>query len=135
MQPGIAMIELVIYIAILGLLAVTVGPKFMQMFFSSQAKVTKLTLKGTVDAINAYQLHTGRYPDSLEDLNRRPSDERVAHRWEGPYLDNVKEGDLPRDGWNNELQYQRLERGYELYSLGKNGDAGSEEDRIFAETR
>ena len=132
LQRGFGMIEIVIYISILALLAGVVGPKLFQIFASSQKKTTRMALKNVADQINVYHIHTGRYPETLEDLSRKPSDERVASRWDGPYLE-LKEGELPRDGWGNDIQYNKNDSGFELYSFGPNCENGSDEERVFVE--
>ncbi len=130
---GFGLLEIMIYIAILALLAATAGPALMRYFSSSQKSATKTALKNTVDAVNLYYTHTGRYPESLGDLTEKPSDPSLAQRWDGPYLANVKAGEAPLDGWSHELQYQKLDKGYELYSFGPNGEEGDESERMKAE--
>lgn len=71
------------------------------------------------DALQAYLLKNGRYPDRLEDLPAR----------------RVEDGDasagLRVDAWNNRFEYERLndsERGYRLWSKGPDGVSGTEDD-------
>ncbi len=127
---GFGLLEVMIYIAIFGLLLATAGPALMNKYKSSKKSATNLVLKNTTDALNSYYMNTGRYPETLVDLNQRPSDEAIARRWEGPYLTNVQEGEGPLDGWGNELQYQKLDKGFDIYSFGPNGEEGDETERM-----
>ena len=58
-----------------------------------------------------------------------PSSQPQPKNWKGPYL---KLKDLPTDPWGNAYQYaypgQRNLNGYDLWSLGPDGQDGTEDD-------
>lgn len=135
-QKGLSMVEVMIVIAIMAVFALVVGPKMMSYVGKAKVSTTKTILHNVKQSIDAFHLDTGTYPDSLADLVRKPLEENVARKWQGPYLD-VKDDDyIPVDGWDHELVYRRLEPGsgkpYELYSDGPDGEDGSEDARIYA---
>ena len=135
LKSGIAMIELVIYIAILATLAAVAVPVFLNTLEKAKVSTTKTNLQSTKQSITAFFTDTGRYPETLTDLTIKPFDDSLARKWHGPYLEIKNEDDVPVDGWGNDLVYNRLEgssKPYELYSYGSAGDDGEEENRIYA---
>ncbi len=74
-------------------------------------------------AITLYQLdHKGVAPASLADLLAKSTN------YPDGYLDG---GGVPHDGWDHELVYSKTDDGYQLYSMGPNGqDDGGEGDDI-----
>lgn len=135
LRSGFSMVELMIYIAVVGILVLVIAPNFMSYFKKAAISTTNTNIQVVKQALTSYYSDTGRYPESLRDLVRKPHDEIVAKRWQGPYLELKDEDDLPIDGWKNELVYRRIDgvpnKPYELYSYGPNGDAGTEEERIY----
>lgn len=135
LKKGFSLMEIMIAIAIMGLLAGVGIPMYMS--YMKKAAVTKTdgNLALLKNEINRYHADMGKYPRSLDDLVDKPDpDSPGAKRWQGPYLD-VKGGGLPEDGWGNEYVYgltQGAAHPYELYSYGPEGEDGSEEDRISA---
>jgi len=136
LKSGIAMMELVIYIAILAILAMAVVPTLLNKLDKAKVSTTQTNLQSTKQAIMAFYTDAGRYPETLSDLMRKPLDDNLAKKWHGPYLDMKDEDDVPVDGWGNELVYRRLEPGsgkpYELYSYGSNGEDSPGEEWIYA---
>jgi len=118
-QKGFTLIELMIAIAILGLIvagAALVIPGVMERARKSNAESTLRALK---QSIQLYNLDTGSYPSRLKDLVKRPAEERIARKWQkGGYFDRKE---IPLDPWNNKYKYQVTpdqERPYQLYSYG-----------------
>lgn len=126
--------ELMIYMAVVGILLAAVGPRFMSFISSGKKSSTEQTLRNTKQAIELFYGHTSRYPESLRDLVRKPMDEKIAKKWNGPYLELKGDQEVPEDGWNNELVYHRLEPGagrpYDLFSYGPNGEGSPEDEWI-----
>jgi general secretion pathway protein G len=129
-RGGFSLVELLLVLVILAVLAGIVVPKFTGR--SEQAKVTAAqTDIGRLEvAFDAFEIDNGRYPtadEGVEALIERPSD---SDTWRGPYL---KRG-MPRDPWGNEYVYEYPgrwnENGYDLYSLGPDGQDGTEDDIV-----
>ena len=135
LKDGFSMTELVIYMAVVGVLSMVIVPNFLSYLEKSKKMTTEATLGAVKNAIQSFHSDTGRYPESLQDLTRTPYDDVIAKRWEGPYLQLKSEDEEPLDGWKNELVYNRLsgeDKPFELYSLGKNADEDDEQSRIYA---
>jgi general secretion pathway protein G len=129
-QEAFTLIEIVIAIAIVGLMAAVVGPAFLRFLGMGKESQTTSNIKALQSAIMQYNIDTNTYPQTLQDLVRRPTDEKISKKWRGPYL----EGDeMPDDGWGNPFVYRPTgnpSRPYELYSYGPHGMEGTKEERI-----
>ena len=83
-------------------------------------------LAGIKSALGMYQVDTGHYPKSLQDLVQKPNDE---FKWHGPYFDSPK---VPLDAWGHEFIYEFPGKhnpgSYDLMSAGPDGKEGTEDD-------
>jgi general secretion pathway protein G len=122
-QTGFTLLELLVVMAIIGLLASYVAPRFFDQIGKSEIKTTRAQLDALDKALGTYRLDTGHYPSTeqgLRALVEGPADEP---RWGGPYLTKL----LPADPWGNAYLYRQPgEQGhdYELSSYGKDGQRG-----------
>ena len=126
---GFSLIELLVVLAILGLLAGLVGPQVLKFLGSSKTKTAKLQIEDLGAALDLYRLEVGRYPSSSEGLVALVAQPSGASNWNGPYL---KKKDIPKDPWGFDYQYRFPgENGdYDLYSLGAdNAEGGDGESR------
>ncbi|NBV40472.1 prepilin-type N-terminal cleavage/methylation domain-containing protein [bacterium] len=125
-QPGMSFIEIMIVLAIMGVFIAMVGPNLASWLGRGQKSATLSTLRSITNELETYNMDTGHYPDSLEDLVTQPADES---NWSGPYMNRI-----PKDGWKQEFSYKRNDKGvqppYELFSYG---DPKKEDDKIYAE--
>lgn len=130
LQEGFSLIEIVVALAIMAFIAAIVAPGVLK--YLERGKVAKA--QGTVQslklAITQFNIDAGSFPQTLKDLERRPTDERLKKNWKGPYVDS----EIPdNDPWGEPYVY-RVTPGarypYELYSLGSNGIEGNKEERI-----
>jgi general secretion pathway protein G len=118
-QGGFTIIELLIVMAILGMLAVMVAPNLFNQADSARRDAVLTQISSLSSALDAYRLDMGQYPDQLEDLMRN-STGRAS--WNGPYL----RGAVPNDPWGNAYVYESDGRSFTLMSYGADGRQGGE---------
>ncbi len=122
---GFSLIELLVVLAILGLLAGLVGPQVMNALGGAKSKTAKLQIEDLGAALDLFHLEVGRYPNTSEGLKALVERPSGASNWNGPYLKKAK---TLKDPWGNEYHYQSPgEHGpYDLYSLGSDNSHGGE---------
>ncbi len=122
---GFTLVELLVVLAILGLLAGLVGPQVMKFLGSSKTKTAKLQIDDLVATMDLYRLETGRYPTGEEGLEALVTKPGNAANWNGPYL---KKGDVPKDPWGFEYQYRfpGEHGGVDIWTLGADNREGGE---------
>jgi len=106
-EAGYSLLEILIVLAIMGLLATLVAPRLFTQLDKSKVTAAKAQAKSLRLALDAFRLDTGRYPTTSEGLNvliSAPSGD--SENWFGPYLD----GEMPKDPWGNDFVYQIPER-------------------------
>jgi general secretion pathway protein G len=111
---GFTLIEILVVMAIIGMLAVMVAPNIFNQQAGAQRDAALSQISALEAALDTYRLDVGQYPDSLEG--------RAA--WNGPYLRR----EVPLDPWGNEYVYNSEGRGFTLVSYGPDGERGGEGD-------
>lgn len=125
-QSGFSLIELLVVLAILGLLAGLVGPQVMKYVGGSKQKTARLQIEELGSALDLYHLEVGRYPTTDEGLQALVAKPASANGWNGPYLKK----NLPKDPWGFDYRYRNPgQHGpYDLYSLGADNIEGGEKE-------
>ncbi len=124
---GFTLVELLVVLAILGLLVGLVGPQVMKHFAGAKSDTAKLQIEDLGAALDLFYLDNGRYPSSSEGLGALVTAPTELPNWNGPYL---KKSSVPKDPWGNDYHYQ-IPGGhgpYDLVSYGADGAPGGEKD-------
>jgi general secretion pathway protein G len=129
---GFSLIELLVVLAILGLLAAIAGPKVLGKLGGAKSDSAKLQIEEFGSALDLYNLEVGRYPTTQEGLQALAQSPAGASKWNGPYL---KKKEVPKDPWGNEFHYEAPGKHgpFDLYSLGadnKEGGEGEDKDLV-----
>jgi general secretion pathway protein G len=120
---GFTLLELLVVVAIIGLLAAYVGPKYFSQLGKSEQGVAKAQVEAFSKALDTFRLDVGRYPTTSEGLNALLAKPASATRWNGPYLQK----EVPLDPWGKAYLYKSPgSRGkdFDIISYGSDGQPG-----------
>lgn len=124
---GFTLIEILVVVVVIAILATLVAPNVFQHVGTARETTARSQIEMFGAALDAYRLHTGRYPSTQEGLAAlwtRPASAPAT--WRGPYLRKT----LPLDPWGNAYEYvcpgEVNRDGYDLRSLGADGRRGGE---------
>jgi general secretion pathway protein G len=122
-EQGFTLVEMLVVIAIIGLIVGLIGPRVLNYLSESRVKTAKIQMQSFASALDLFNLDAGRYPSSSEGLAALVRRTPGVAAWNGPYL---KGGNVPNDPWNNPYVYRAPgERSaYDIMSYGSDGQEG-----------
>jgi general secretion pathway protein G len=124
-QSGVTLIEMMIVLVIIGIVAALVVPNVIGRPDEARVAVANADLRTISASLEMYRLDNRSYPTASQGLNAlsaRPSEPPVPPNWvAGGYLPQV-----PTDPWGNPYAYTVAGGGYEIISLGADGQPGGE---------
>jgi general secretion pathway protein G len=124
-QAGFTLIEVMVVVAILGILATIVMTNVIGKDDQARVTTAQASLSSVAKALDMYKLDNHKYPTTDEGLQALVTKPASAKTWpDGGYLSA-----LPEDPWGNTFQYVypgSEGRKYDLYSLGADGAEGGE---------
>ncbi len=120
---GFSLIEMLVAVAIIGLLVGLVGPAAMNQLQSSRVKSAEAQISQLRAAMDIFLIDTGRYPNEAEGLNALVTNPTTAPGWNGPYL---RDGEMPADPWGAPFIYVPDPASPRVQSLGADGRTGGE---------
>jgi len=124
-EAGFTLIEIMVVIAIIGILATLIVPNIMGRPDEARATAAKHDVGTINQALKLYRLDIGRYPTTeqgLKALVERPTTEPIPQNWKtGGDLSSV-----PKDPWGNAYHYSNPgTRGeIDVISYGADGKPG-----------
>jgi len=132
---GFTLLEVLLVLAILGVIAAMVVPNLLGRQQEANIKVTKLTIKNFEDAVKLYAVdHDGAYPEgdaeTVMTLLMSNVNEETGEAVQ-PYIEEV-----PLDAWKNPMQYEYPPSGNRqpaslkpaVWSFGPDGQDGTDDD-------
>lgn len=128
-RSGFSLMEIMIVITIIGLFVAVGTPALFRYLERAKKTNAKQEMNVFKQGIDQYNIDTHTYPQTLKDLIKSPTDDKVSKRWGGPYYSKKA---IPKDPWGKAYVYQlnpeNAEHPYELFSYG--GTKKSEKNRI-----
>jgi general secretion pathway protein G len=124
-QGGFTLMELLVVLAILGLLMSLVGPRVLNQLGGAKTKTAAIQIKDLEQSLEMYKLDVGHFPSTNEGLEALVKQPSGAAGWNGPYLKSEK---VPQDPWKRDYHYKYPgEHGeLDIFTYGQNGTPGGE---------
>ena len=122
-RAGFTLVELLVVLAILGLLVGLAVPQLFKYFSRAKEQAASVQIEALASGLDLFLLDIGRYPTEQEGVRSLVEQPPSLARWHGPYLSRPS---LLIDPWNKPYVYRvpgREGAAYDLYSLGPNGTA------------
>lgn len=119
---GFTLIEILVVVAIIGLLAAIIAPKVLNRADDGASAKVKTDVANIMSSVKLYRMDNLSYPSTvngLQALKNKPVD---ANRWKGPYIDL-----LPKDPWGREYLYANPgthNTDFDIYTLGADKKLG-----------
>lgn len=126
-QSAFTLIEILVVVAILGILAAIVVPRVMDRPDEAKRVAAKADIAAIVQSLKLYRLDNGFYPSTdqgLAALVQKPAANPVPGNWkQGGYLER-----LPRDPWGSDYQFLNpgVKGEIDVFSLGADRARGGE---------
>lgn len=132
-SAGFTVIEMLVVLAIIGLIIGLVVTNTGRIFGQSQEAVARIFVRDSLKTpLVRYRIDVGDYPSTNEGLAAllaAPS--AAAERWRGPYLE-APGGKLPLDPWGEPYQYRypgtKNPGSYDVFSKGPDKTAETADD-------
>ena len=122
-ESGFTLLELLVVLAIMGMLAAIIAPQVIKYLGTSRTQTAKVQIQNVMSALELFRLDVGRYPSQQEGLEGLVVAPPTAPNWNGPYL---KKDSALTDPWGRKYHYTVPGKhgDVDVYSLGSDGAEG-----------
>ena len=125
-EAGFTLLEILVVIAILGLLIGLVAPAVLRQLGGARTSIARQSIERLSSVLDLYKLDVGSYPSTEQGLGALSTRPTGVTTWSGPY---IKGDATPLDAWNHPYSYrspsQRSGHDYDLCSAGPDANAGT----------
>jgi general secretion pathway protein G len=124
-ERGYSLLELLVVLAILGLIIAIAAPRVIGYFDASKAKTAEIQIANIAAALDLYYLANSAYPTEQQGLKALVERPEGVDTWDGPYL-NRADGIV--DPWDRPYQYKQpgAHGKFDVMSYGADGKEGGE---------
>jgi general secretion pathway protein G len=128
-EEGYTLVELLVVLAIMGLLATIVTTQVLRYYSSAKVSTAHAQVESFSSALDLYKLDVGSYPTSQEGLAALKTKPPGADTWNGPYVKNTIS---LNDPWGHPYVYVSPGRHgeFDLSSGGPDGAANGADPPI-----
>jgi general secretion pathway protein G len=123
-QKGFTLIELMIVIAILGLLAALVGTNVMSKLGEAKVSTTRNQIRQLMTVLDDFKRVCNFYPSTDQGLNALVQPPQGKECKNYPAEGFISGGHVPKDAWDNEFLYESDGNKFVIRSLGSDGQPG-----------
>ena len=121
-RRGMTLIEILVVVAILGMLATAVTVTVLDQFEDAKGERARMDIAAVTQGLSAYYIKMGKYPTTGDGLGSLVSPPKGS-----PLL-----AEIPQDPWGADYNYSypgtRNSKGFDLWSSGKDGQSGTDDD-------
>ena len=120
-ENGYTLVELLVVLAILGLLAAIATPQVIKYLNHARMSTAKTEVENFSSALDLFKLDVGRYPTTQEGLGALVTAPTGVAIWNGPY---IKKNSTLTDPWGHPFNYRQPgQHGeFDLYSFGPDAE-------------
>ncbi|TCD16667.1 type II secretion system major pseudopilin GspG [Oricola cellulosilytica] len=124
-EDGFTLVELLVVLAIIGLVAALATPQVLRYLGSARVSTTTAQMRSIGSALELYYLDHGAYPAEEPGLSALVQAPAGSTTWNGPY---IKGDGALRDAWGNPFGYSVSADtgGVVISSLGQDNIEGGE---------
>ena len=127
-EAGYTLMELLVVLAILGLLAAIATPMVLHYLDSAKVSTAKTEVSNLAAGLDLFKYDVGRYPTTEEGLQALVVAPEGADNWNGPY---VKKTTKLNDPWGHPYNYRfpGTHAEFDLYSYGAHADQAKSDEK------
>jgi len=127
-ESGYTLMELLVVLAILGLLAAIATPMVLHYLDSAKVSTAKTEVSNLAAGLDLYKYDVGRYPTTQEGLEALVSAPQGVDNWNGPY---VKKTTKLTDPWGHPYNYKYpgSHGEFDLFSYGAHAEEAKNDEK------